>query len=186
MLCRPSYIVVHEFEVDEEGKEPFEEVVEDAHHQDIAVPETSVLVIYAIPIAHALPLCIASRVKREHGCVPYICPHNPMIDVPVVDITGLIQKSSLTVMLVLILPPAEAMDEALANSTVRMHGMKETRYIHQSVDWVPWLFKLASGVVCSRIAVVLPFVDETKLTETRLWRNAVEAGFGPRILRSPT
>ena len=161
-------------------------VVEDAHHQDIAVPETCVPVIYAISIAHALPLCIAARVKREHGCVPYICPHNPMSDVPVFDMTALIQKSSLTVMLVLILPPAEAMDEALANSTARMHGLKETRYLHQAVDWIPWLFKLASGVVCSRIAVVLPFMDESLLTETRLWRDAVEAGMGPRILRSPT
>ena len=106
-----------------------------------------------------------------------------MIDVPVFEITLLIQKSSVTMILVLILPPVEAMDDELCNSTIRMHGLKETRYLHRAVDWIPWLFKLASGVVCSRIVVILPYVQESKLKNTRLWRDAVGAGLDCQPLR---
>ena len=98
------------------------------------------------------------------------------------EMTELVQKSSRSVMVILILPPAETMDAALDNSTVRMHGIKETRYLNQHVDWIPWLFKLSTGVF-TRVAVALPYVEESQLTHTKLWHSMKQTNLINHIMR---
>ena len=79
--------------------------------QDINGPnidEIGNLKIYALPLAEVAPLKIATRVNTGEALL-HICPHNPLLDRPLLEIEKLFEKTSKgEIMLVVILPEAES------------------------------------------------------------------------------
>ena len=150
---------------------------------DIEVPDETKPVIYAVPMADALPVLIAARVSSA-GCSLYICVHNPLNQVPVVEMRELVDKADRNIMLIVILPEAELLDMALMDpnsSITRLHGHKETRYLNVHADWHHWLNELASGVF-TRLAVILPYSSQEQLQKTMLWKTVCRTGLPHSIL----
>ena len=150
---------------------------------DIVVPdsETGLPVMFAVPTAESLPAVIAGRVNGA-GCSLYICVHNPLSQVPLIEIVELIKKADRAICLIVILPEAELLNQALTHPITRLHGQKETRFLNGHADWMTWLLELASGVF-PRLGVVLPYWSEDALLQTNLWKAVRRMGLESHVLQ---
>ena len=149
--------------------------------QDINGPnidEIGNLKFYAMPLAAVAPLKIATRVNTG-GALLYICPHNPLLDRPLLEIEKLFEKTSKgEIMLVVILPEAESLDAALKTNA---YINNPSIVMCQPVDWSSWLGKLDTAVFTS-LTVIMPFVQIETLRETFVWQTVIRRGLSAEIL----
>ena len=139
--------------------------------QDIVVPTNSCPILYALPMDDALPYRVAPRVLTL-GSLLYVCVHNPMIDINLVEMRELVNKADQNITLVVILPAIHLLERELEVSPkMRLHGYKETRYMASLADLHVWLMLLTSGVFTS-LALLLPYASTDFLEASQVWSIA--------------
>ena len=102
----------------------------------------------------------------------YVCVHNPMTDLHVIEMKELVSKADRGIVLVVILPALEEFDEALLHPmTNRLHANKEARYVATYADFSTWLSVISMGLF-PKVLLILPYHDMNVVTSSRLWRIA--------------
>ena len=119
----------------------------------------------------ALPYRVAPRVLTL-GSLLYVCVHNPMIDVNLVEMRELVNKADQNITLVVILPAVHLLERELEVSPkMRLHGDKETRHMASHADLQVLLMLLTSGVFTS-LALLLPYASTDFLEAPQVWSIA--------------
>ena len=138
--------------------------------QDI-VPSATGPKLFALPQRPTLCNEIVRRVVTE-GDLLYICVHNPMIEVNIVELADLLRKADKGIILVIVLPVLEHLEQALPGyppASARLHANKESRYVATLADLSTWLMVLSTGIF-PNIIVILPFNCRETLSESLLWQ----------------
>ncbi len=112
--------------------------------------------LYAVPMCDAVPYRVAPRVATSKNLL-YICVHNPMVDINLIEMRELINKANRNVVLVVILPAVQLLEKDLGSPrAMRLHGNAETRYIASFADLDNWL-RLLSSSIFSSLTLILPY-----------------------------
>ena len=138
--------------------------------QDI-VPSATGPKLFAMPQRPSLFNEIVRRVGTG-GDLLYICVHNPMVEVNLVELADLLRKADKGIILVIVLPVLEHLEQALASNpsaVARLHANKESRYVATLADMSTWLMVLSTGIF-PNIIVILPFNFRETLSESLLWQ----------------
>ena len=105
------------------------------------------------------------------SCLLYICVHNPMTDLHILEIKELLMKASREIVLLLILPVCESFSVALDKPSIaRLHVQRDARFVSTIADMSCWLTMLGAGLFSS-VVVVLPYHDLGKLKGSCLWKS---------------
>jgi hypothetical protein len=139
--------------------------------QDIVVATNSCPNLYALPMLDALPYRVAPRVLTTDNLL-YVCVHNPMVDINLVEMRELINKADRNIVLVVILPAVQLLERDLElPQKMRLHGNKETRYMASFADLHAWLMLLGSGIFSS-LTLLLPYASLESLQDSQVWSIA--------------
>ena len=104
----------------------------------------------------------------------YLCVHNPMTDLHIVEMKELLTKADRGIALVVMLPAMEHWDRALETSVIsRLHADKESRYVTTLADLSAWLSILNMGVFL-KVLLILPYHERSSLKSSPLWKMAVD------------
>ena len=102
----------------------------------------------------------------------YVCVHNPMTDLHIIELKELLTKADRGIVLVVVLPALEEFDQALLNPmTNRLHAYKEARYVATHADFSSWLSVISMGLF-PKVLLILPYHDVSVVTSSTLWRIA--------------
>ena len=135
---------------------------------DFTAPSHGLSVIYACPLAKALPNLVACRIETADSLL-YICVHNPMVDLNLVELRDLVNKADRNIAVCIILPSAHLMEAELGRAdSMRLHGNKETRYMATFADYHAWLMLLCSGIFESLI-LIWPYESQASLASSQIW-----------------
>lgn len=138
--------------------------------QDI-VPSATGPKLFALPQRPSSYNEIVRRVGAG-GDLLYICVHNPMVEVNLVELADLLRKADKGIILVIVSPVLEHLEQALAfypSAVARLHANKESRYVATLADMSTWLMVLSTGIFPNIIAI-LPFNFRETLSESLLWQ----------------
>ena len=95
-----------------------------------------------------------------------------MVEVNLVELADLLRKADKGIILVIVLPVLEHLEQALAvypSASARLHANKESRYVATLADLSTWLMVLSTGIF-PNIIVILPFNCRETLSESLLWQ----------------
>jgi hypothetical protein len=99
----------------------------------------------------------------------YVCVHNPMVDLHILEMRELLVKATKDIVLVIILPTCEHFSTSLENPpAARLHAHKDSRFVATLADMSCWLTMLSTGVF-SKVLLVLPYLDREKMQDSSLW-----------------
>jgi hypothetical protein len=99
----------------------------------------------------------------------YVCVHNPMVDLHILEMRELLVKATKDIVLVIILPMCEHFSTSLENPpAARLHAHKDSRFVATLADMSCWLTMLSAGVF-SKVLLVLPYLDREKMQDSSLW-----------------
>ena len=99
----------------------------------------------------------------------YVTSHNPMRHLDLVEVKELLGKASRGVALLVVLPPCEYLSSDLEGSdNVQNHLGKSSRNVSSLADFSCWLSNLSSGLF-HKVVLILPFLDQDRMTSTALW-----------------
>ena len=128
-------------------------------------------ILVAIHQSHALSKIVAHRVSVGDDLL-YVCVHNPMTDLHIIELKELLTKADKGITLVVVLPAVEYFDHALSNPmTNRLHAHKQSRYVATHADFSAWLSEISMGVF-PKILLILPYHDVSAVETSILWRIA--------------
>ena len=152
--------------------------------QDILFPRNPVPYVYAVPIASTLPCRIAPRVAVADGLL-YICVHNPMTSINILEMKDLINKAERKIFLLIIMPNLEELDNVLSMRGVtvqtRLHAHKECRFLRDMADFDVWLRMLTAGFF-PHCTLIFPYKERNFLKNSSVWSHITCCGFEPQIL----
>ena len=95
--------------------------------------------VLAMHQRHDLASVVAHCMRAEDSLL-YVCVHNPMTDLSIIEMKELLTKASVAIVLVVILPVLGHLEGALQVScTMRLHANSETRYVATYADLDEWL-----------------------------------------------
>ena len=98
-----------------------------------------------------------------------VTSHNPMRHLDLVEVKELLGKAYRGVALLLVLPPCEYLSSDLEGSdNVQNHLGKSSRNVSSLADFSCWLSNLSSGLF-HKVVLILPFLDQDRMTSTALW-----------------
>ena len=99
----------------------------------------------------------------------YVTSHNPMRHLDLVEVKELLGKASRGVALLVVLPPCEYLSSDLEGSeNVQNNLGKPWRNVSTLADFSCWLSNLSSGLF-HKVVLILPFLDQDRMTGTALW-----------------
>ena len=99
----------------------------------------------------------------------YVCVHNPLTDLHIIEMKELTVKATKDIRLLIILPQHEYLVDGLRPSIgARLHANSDTRFVATLADMNSWLMLLNSGVFSS-VIVLLPYADREVLETSALW-----------------
>ena len=127
------------------------------------------LKVWAVKQDIYLPLVAAHHVWNDLDLV-YLCIHNPMTDLNILEMKEFIVKAQRDILFVLILPVCELLSADMLNApSPRLHTNRDARFVTSLADMSCWLTKLNTQVF-SKAALVLPYQEEETLKASSLWR----------------
>ena len=111
----------------------------------------------------------------------YVCVHNPLTDLHIIEMKELLVKANREIRLLIILPQHEDLVDGLRPSMgARLHTNKDTRFVATLADMSSWLMLLNAGLFSS-VIVLLPYTDREVLETSALW-NLIGQCVQSRIL----
>ena len=114
----------------------------------------------------------------------YVCVHNPMTDLNILEMKELLVKATRDIMLLIILPEVQEFSAILERPfAARLHARKDSRYVATLADMSCWLTTLNSRVF-PNVMMVLPYHDRELLEASALWKvvqRTVKSEVFPRI-----
>ena len=130
-------------------------------------------VLVAMRQGHTLSKLVAHRVCVGDDLL-YMCVHNPMTDLHIIELKELLTKADRGIVLVVVLPALEHFERALQNPmTNRLHAHKESRYVATHADFSAWLSVFSMGLF-PKVLLILPYHDASAVVTSILWRIASE------------
>jgi hypothetical protein len=138
--------------------------------QDIAPCATGPK-LFAMSQRPSLSNEVARRVATG-GDLLYVCVHNPMVEVNLVEMAELLRKADKGIILVIVLPVLEHLEQALPSkppSVARLHANKESRYVATLADLSTWFMVLSTGIF-PKVIVIMPFHSRESLSDSLIWQ----------------
>jgi len=152
--------------------------------RDIQISSRHMPYVYGMPSAQAFAHLIAPRVVVTDG-VLYICVHNPMTSVNIIEMKDLINKAERKIILVLILPLIEYLEEILVQRHMplppRLHAHKDCRFVRDMADFDAWLRILTMGFFL-HCTLIFPYKSQDFLEASAVWSYLEDSGFSPQVL----
>ena len=100
----------------------------------------------------------------------YVCVHNPMTDLHILEMRELLVKATRDIMLLIILPAVSEFSAILERPfAARLHARKDSRYVATLADMYCWITTLNSRVF-PNVMIVLPYYDRELLQASELWK----------------
>ena len=98
----------------------------------------------------------------------YLCAHNPMRDLSIVEVRELVTKADIDVTLVLVLPPGDLLDCALTCAdSAGQRLLQQDGFVRNLADMAGWLQSLTSGIF-RHVWLVVPYVNRQAFEESNL------------------
>ena len=120
----------------------------------------------------------------EQGRQVYICVHNPMRDLSIIEVRELVNKADIDVTLVLVLPPGDLLDKALARAdSTGQQLLHQDGFVSSLADMAAWLQTLTSGIF-RHVWLVVPYMNRQTFAESNL-RALLDTFEEARLLRGP-
>ena len=105
----------------------------------------------------------------------YVCVHNPMTDLNIIEMKELVLKSHRDILLMLILPVCEPFAAQLENPCMaRLNANKDKRFVTSLADMSCWL-TILSAQIFSKVVVELPYTEQATLEASSLWHIMTDA-----------
>ena len=100
----------------------------------------------------------------------YVCVHNPMTDLNIIEMKELIVKAKRDILILIILPVCEPFSAQLDNfPPAGLHAHNDARFVTSLAGMDCWLTMLSARVF-SKFRLVLPYHDQETLKSSSLWR----------------